>query len=208
MSHIALLALEDLQTLALEETTVGATEGELETTFYARLDTLRALASAQGHEEQEQWQIRVPNKVKGAPDYRLRCRKTVVDGVATYVQTIKLPNAGSTIGKTDMAENNFEVTEEIFALFKSMSNQGMCKIRYFFRQDHRDDPLQVDVFKLADGRTANWVKIDYEHKAGERDEPPSWPAGLVDIIRGDTKDPQAQAFIRDLYETVFNVVPK
>lgn len=207
MQHLALLALEDIGKPALEETTVGATEGELETTFYARMETLKLLSQAQGFEEQEQWQIKVPGKLEGQPNNRLRCRKTTVNGQTTYVQTIKCPKPGSTPGKTDMEENNFEVTEDVFRMFKAMSCEGMQKTRYFFKQGHRDEPLQIDVFKLATGQTANWVKIDYEHKPGEDDQPPSWPAGLVDIIRGDSKDPQDQAFIRMLYNEVFNVIP-
>jgi hypothetical protein len=199
-------------TLAFEEDAGGTTVGEKELVFYARLENLDALKTATGSEEQEQWQVKIyknghASSPGAQPDGRIRVRRTRYrDGQCNYVQTIKIPQKGSVMGHTKMDETSFEVTEDVFNQFRRLATDGMRKTRYFFTvTDERGQPtsLEVDVFPLTNGKTANWCKIDYEYSGGAAGTP-TFPPGFVDIIRGDTKDPHDRDFIMKLYSEIFH----
>lgn len=201
--------------IALEEQATGKASFEREYVFYAKLDDFSILKDATHSEFQEQWNLKID---KSADNYcfgRIRIRKTVANGETTYVQTIKTPVSSSSnvsdegnIAVPDASQNMFEVainaSEDAFAQFKLIADQGMIKTRYVFPIKDTDLKFEVDVFHLPDGKLSEWVKIDLEVNS-PLEEIPALPLGFSQAIMNqkDNQTDEEKQFILKLYDEVF-----
>ena len=194
-----------LKNIALEEAGEGKTVAERERTFYGCFDTgfFGSLKDCPS-EEHEQWEVRIPKSDDNRNGGRVRVRLTAANGAKQYVQTIKINEAGSAVGNTQVAETSFEVTEDVYTQFKLLATAGMHKFRreWTGEKDGQKTMLHIDFFPMGDGKLCNWCKIDYEYGPNDPDMP-AFPPGLTEIIPGDTSDPEEKAFIRSLYGDVF-----
>ena len=186
--------------MSLEEAATGVGAPEIEYVFYAKANLDWIVDEAQSTEDHEQWEIKVPKSEGNASAGRMRIRKTSWPGqrrMAEYALTIKtkLPDKG-----------DFEVTTpsspDAMAQFKTMSERGMVKRRYLLECPGRQSPWEIDVFFDETGQPHPWVKIDFELKGGETGCPPL-PPHFEQAVQSTSPDPAAQAFIRNLYDTVF-----
>lgn len=184
--------------LALEEEATGKTVIEQELVYYARLESLDTLKAASGSEEQEQWEIRIPKTEKNLSSGRMRVRKTTKDGNTEYVITTKIKREDG-----HEMETSVPSTEDAFTQFKLLSDAGMKKTRYFFPVEGRKEQFEVDVFPLADGKTSNWVKIDFEIIDDSTVAP--LPEGFLDAISSKSPEKEDKDFIWNLYEKVILV---
>lgn len=189
--------------ISTEEEATGTTAVEKEKVFYARIESMEPLSNyAATSELQEQWQLRIPKTDNNLSEGRIRVRATTTVSGIQYVQTIKIPTTNG------QDETSFEVTQSVFEQFKKLSNDGMIKRRYFIPIEGREEKWEVDVFNLPNGKTANWVKIDFEFKSETIVEPPRVPEFFIDVIPGSTQDPEEREFISTLYSDVFTAKPK
>lgn len=155
--------------VSLEEQANGKANAEKEYVFYAKLDDFDILKDATHSEFQEQWSLKIDKSADNYCSGRIRIRKTVANGEVTYVQTIKTPitspvntGYGDDVAVPDASQNMLEVainaSEDAFAQFKLIADQGMIKTRYVFPINGTDLKFEVDAFHLPDGKMSEWVK--------------------------------------------------
>ena len=186
-------------TLGLEEAATGETTIETEKVFYASIDSANVLLAADDVEHQEQYQVFIPKTDLNKQAGRLRVRATTKkDGVPVYVLTFKTKASSGGDHETSQV-----ISEDVFQQVKLIASNGMIKDRYFFNISDRSEKWEVDVFKMSDGKVANWCKIDYEFIGKIYRDIPPFPKGFSDVIPGDTTDPEEKAFISELYEKIF-----
>lgn len=203
MNSILKQALTPIYSVSLESAAEGATVQEREYEIYGRVNDLEALqASAERQEFQEQWGL--PCNVGGeagiSGNIRVRMTKSG-DDEAVYTQTIKVKQADSN------QENEMEISEDTFAIFRSLVPTGLKKTRYFFPVKGQDLTLEVDVFQNDDDVQHPMVKIDLEVPEGVTVDEVEIPFALEDVrvIKPGIKSPEDAEFVRTLFKNSFEV---
>ncbi len=190
------------QTVSTEDDVSGKKLKEIEQVYYGQI-TPDAFASLSNYESelQEQYAILKPNGT-------IRIRRKCINGVDTYVQTMKTWEVG-VVGKD---EAQHEVSADEFAMFKRLADSGFYKRRFFVPIN---DSLkwEVDAILNAAGEFTGWVKVDLEIPQGYTGEIPSHtelPFELSDSILGqfNTMTDDERARLKTLQTTVFEVLPK
>ena len=162
--------------LALEESSDGKANREIEYEYYGKLIDLSQLDKASSKEHHEQWEFKIPKTENNAGKGRIRVRKTIKnDGTIEYVNTTK-----SILEKSnDRIELSIPTTEDGFKQFRILSDTGMIKDRYMFPVD--DYVFEVDMFLKPDGTYHEYCKIDLEVKS-KTENIPEIPIKLEDLI--------------------------
>lgn len=184
-------AIEELTEIQPESMAAAANvdkKPEDEIVFYAQIGDWLGLDHADSKEAHEQWEIKIHSDSKAKRKVRVRqtTRMTHVETdpvtteakpVVTWTFTAKTKyDTGSQV--TGNMEENVEVNESLFQVFKRFAEKGMIKNRYTFmakevRIRHKGQDVhlpgstvgfEVDVFPLKGkpGSFAPWVKIDVE----------------------------------------------
>jgi len=187
--------------IALENETDGKVRAEIERVFYARLLDTKTLSNAQSHEDQEQWEIKIPKTDENAAAGRMRVRKiTYADGRVEFIRTTKMMLDGVP------SEVEFPSSEDEFNMFKAMAPVGMDKRRYYFPIPGREERFEVDVFRNPDGDFYRWIKIDLEIPNPEDPPPLKFPDGLIDeesLCQASSPEPEKKALVQELYSRIF-----
>jgi hypothetical protein len=175
--------------------TDGATVLEREYEIYGTIESIDALSAATGTEVQEQWGLPCNEGAEFGIFGNFRVRKSIKDGVTTYTQTIKVKEAEGN------EENEIEISEATYLLFKKLVPKGLLKTRYFFPVPDSDLILEVDVFKDTNDVPCLQVKIDLEVPEGVDVDKVSLPFTLTDVraIKPGKKSPEDNDFVRNLF---------
>lgn len=176
----------------------GSTTREREYEIYGRVADMEALQKASSSEFQEQWGIPCNEVVMGT----IRVRKTVKGDVTTINQTIKVKEEDGS------DENEMDISQETFDIFKKLVPRGLLKTRYFFPLEGTDFTLEVDVFQDLEGKQCDEVKIDIEVPDGVELDQIKIPFKLEDVrvIKPGIKTPEDGEYVRNLFVNKFEVV--
>lgn len=187
-----------LETLIPSMESNGETIREREYEIYGTLSDLEDLKKATGSEFQEQWGIPCNEVVNG----NIRVRKTVKNDVTELTQTIKVKE------QSGNDENNMDISQSTFDIFKKLVPRGLLKTRYFFPLEGTDYTLEVDVFQDLEGNQCNRVKIDLEVPDGVDVDKVILPFKLenVRVIKPGTKSQDDLDFVRSLFKEHYEVV--
>ena len=144
--------------LALEETSDGKANKEIEHVFYGRVTNLEELKNATAKENQEQWEIKIPKSDGNGGTGRVRIRKTTAsDGNIEYVMTTKT-------AEDDGSDTEVPIptTQANFEQFQRIAEAGMIKDRYSFHIEGSSLVFEVDMFIKPEGGYHDWCKVDIE----------------------------------------------
>ena len=184
------------QALAMEaEDTSGKAGVEIERELYVRVSDLTQLERAVSKERQEQWGIKVPKTKRNAAPGQLRVRRSEKDGKVEFIMTIKAVK-----GVGERRDVSMKVTEDVFDLFRTVSENGMIKDRFTFPVLGTDLVYEVDMFVMPDGSYAPWAKIDLENPPAKL---PPLPIMVEEMIDGKTSDPNEREKISQIYGEFF-----
>lgn len=191
--HILISALQMDGLVSLESLVAdGSTELEREYEIYGTVEDPAVLLKAERTEYQEQW---------GLPTHTgsIRVRETRQGDKTVYTQTIKIKTAEGN------EENEMEVSEETFNIFKRLVPNGLLKNRYFFPIPDSKLVLEVDVFQDLEGNVCPDVKIDLEVPAGVDISQVVIPFKLNNprIIKPGKKSAEDLEFVRTLFSTKY-----
>ncbi len=194
--------------ISLEERSDGATEDEHELVFYAKLTDISALANLK-YEDQEQWAYRFTSF--NNLNVQNRVRRTIAGETTQYTHTVKTFKFSQEQVPVK-SECCLEATSDLFELYKTISENGMRKRRFFlpFIVNQKEYTFEIDVFRNSDTEEtfSEWVKIDLEldpEKVNATDWVKHLPECITDVIDSRNPTPEQKAQITDLYETVFLV---
>lgn len=171
---------------------------EKEYVLYAKIEDPTVLDKAESFSIQEQWEIKIPKTHENVDSGRIRIRRNDVDGMVSYILTIK------TKVKEGEKEVELVASEDAFKQFKILAGNGMHKKRYVFPIEGTELKWEVDVFFMDEMKMSPYVKIDLEVK-----EPltklPDLPVGFTDIITNQKskQTDEEKRKIQELYNTVF-----
>ena len=180
---------------------IGSTAIEREYCWYARMTDPEVLNRALTKEDQEQWETHCcPDKFVLKMHGRIRVRKTTTGEKSICELTLKSPTESGFDAETEEV-----VSESMFNHLKSLCQRGLKKTRFTFACEGRSEKWQIDAFPNAEGKLADWVKIDFE-LADDQSQPPAlnqMPEGFTDFISAKSTDPKDKEFISTLYKDIF-----
>lgn len=196
--------------IALEESSDGKLNQEIERVFYARLEDFTQLQQAAGFEDHDQWEIDIARSERNASSGRIRVRKTTSEqGDVDYVLTSKIKMAGMVPEDHANLEVPTPSSQAQHEQFKLLADKGMIKRRFFFPVSGSELVWEVDVFftgKKAiqpELRYRPWVKLDLELKSPNQAVPPL-PMKFAEVIGHESERTEKQNEIVDwLYENEF-----
>lgn len=194
--------------ISLESNGVEKVEYELE--VYGKIVNFSEIEKLSVRNEyQEQYAIKKPRGT-------VRVRMTKDDSGTRYEMTTKTWDAQ----RNKRKEAELEVTEAMFEHFKSISDSGMIKRRYFIPFGQIVEELdigeittdlnwEVDVFLDLEGNRQEWCKIDLEGLP-ENVDLPELPIQLDEAITNQYGDrtPEEIDKLTDLFKNVFSVYPE
>lgn len=191
--HILLSAFQRDLLVSLESLIAdGTTVLEREYEIYGSIEDLSVLETAERKEFQEQWGL--PTNTGS-----IRVRKTIKGDETQYTQTIKIKGAEGN------DENEMDVSEETFLMFKRLVANGLIKTRYFFPVPNSELVLEVDVFQDLEGKPFNEVKIDLEVPEGMDISQVVIPFKLDNprLIKPGKKSAEDLDFVRGLFSSKY-----
>lgn len=177
----------------------GEAKFEREFEIYGRLTDLEALKSADSSEMQEQWGLLI-EKTEGNVAWGTIRVRAINDG-EQYILTSKIKHES---GNEEVEE---PTTRARFEQFRKLSDNGLKKIRYFYKATD-DLTFEVDVFLDKHDNPCPWVKIDLELPDGfDIDQLPELPFDLQDVrvIRPGRKNDEDLQYVRKLFDEFFNL---
>jgi hypothetical protein len=196
--------------LALEESSDGKAEKEIEFTYYGQLnDVNEVISNAKSSEAHEQWEIKIPKTDDNAGSGQMRVRKTSdLDGKnVSYKQTTKTKTKDG-----HRIEIGITTSEDGFKQFSIMSNRGMYKDRYNFPIDGLTIEFDLYYDKKVFDETGkkdyhDWCKIDIELPKTDHHLPDitQLPVSFKQLITSQPEEQSAEekAKIQELYDTLF-----
>lgn len=169
---------------------------EKEYVFIVLLKNLSQLRRAYKKVKIEQWQLKSKSRQQqnsGSIRARTIDNKEFILTTKRYMRNCKNYKVS--------AENETEITKEIFNDIKYLSPFGSKKTRYYFKID---DNLQweIDIFTVGRKRYP-WCKIDLEFKSKLK-QLPDFPVDVLEVITLD-RTPEQKKFVKRLYEGVFYI---
>ena len=174
--------------LSLEgKTPDGTVQLEREFVYYGKIVDIADLASASEHEEQEQWELRVPRSENSLYFGSIRVRRSVYSRdpeTAHYVLTMK--SLKDDVSGKDEVE--LPATEGMFEMIKRLATGGSIKTRYLFPIEGTDYKWEVDVYATnGEGGLSDWCKIDLEVDDPDY-QPPDFPIQMTEVIKNQPAD--------------------
>lgn len=196
--------------VALEETSDGKLNKEIEQVFYGKLENFDQLSGAAGCEYHEQWEIKLARNERNGGSGKIRVRKTTFeDDRIEYVLTTKVRMSGDNAGASANNEVSIPSTEAQFEQFKVLAESGMRKTRFLFPVPNSDLVWEVDVFSTGlkaiqpELRYRPWVKLDLELDNPNQEVPPL-PMEFAEVIgQESTRDERQNEIVDWLYENEF-----
>jgi hypothetical protein len=177
----------------------GGTVLEREYEIYGKLnkEEFDRLLQHGDFEHQEQWGMAIGKYSN------IRVRRTEsADGKVVYTQTMKK--------KTDEGnqENEMEVSEDTFTMFRSMIEKGLIKTRFIYPVEGTELKLEVDAFKDLEGNYVDTVKIDLEVPEGTDVSAIRIPFDLSDVrvIKPGKKTEDDLTYVRKLFSEKYEIV--
>ena len=193
--------------ISTEDDSSGKASSEKEYVFYAKLLDPSILENATKEEHHEQWGIRVEKNDKNMAAGRLRVRKIITGGSTEHVMTIKVEQKieqaqGGNAPAQNMKEVGISVSEDIFIMFRQMSDSGMIKTRYTIPFSGMN--LEVDRFYLPNNEFSDWVKIDLEAPK-PLEQMIELPEAFGEVVynQAHQQTPEEKELVTRLYENVF-----
>lgn len=193
--------------ISTEDDSSGKASTEKEYVFYAKLLDPSILENATKEEHHEQWGIKVEKNDKNMAAGRLRVRKIITGGSTEHVMTIKVEQKieqvqGGNAPAQNMKEAGISVSEDIFIMFRQMSDSGMIKTRYTIPFSGMN--LEVDRFYLPNNEFSDWVKIDLE-VSKPLEQMIELPEAFGEVVynQADQQTPEEKELVTRLYENVF-----
>ncbi|MCY1286151.1 hypothetical protein D9M68_17960 [compost metagenome] len=183
-------------TVSLESAANGETVVEREYEIYGTIEDTGVLAAATGTEFQEQWGMPCNEGAEYGIFGNIRVRKTTKgENEVEHTQTIKVKE------EEGNDENEIEIGEATFDIFKKLVPNGLLKTRYFFPVPDSELIFQVDVFQDTNGVQCMKVKIDLEVPEGVVIDQVTLPFKLTDVrvIKPGKKGPEDTDFVRSLF---------
>lgn len=194
---------------ALEESSDGKLNEEIEKVFYCRLDAkdVELLNQAAGYEDHLQWEIDIPRNEDNAAAGRLRVRMTVTpDAKVDYVLTSKIKMKGMSSEDHANLEVSTPSSEAQYKQFQLLAGKGMIKRRFFFPVPNSDLVWEVDVFPSQDksqGGFCLWLKLDLE-LTQPRQQVPAFPLPFVEVIGNEAERTEQQdEIVKWLYDNEY-----
>lgn len=183
-----IMSLEDLAANA------GEVKQEIEYTFFARVPDFEWIDASLLKEQQEQAEIHIDNGEKGFGQVRVRA---VNDRDYELCLKYKVP------GELGKREVETLVTKDMFELMLLMAPHSLRKKRYCYPIEGTDLKWEVDVFENIDGEPFDWIKIDLELMAKDKDmEIPPLPVPTVEKImaQASKRTPEEYKKVGELFE--------
>lgn len=189
---------------SFEERADGKTEDEYELVFYAKLDDVARLNTLR-YEDQEQWAY----KFTSFNDMKVqnRVRKTIANDTIQYTHTVKTIKFNN-LQVEALNECSIEGSQDLFDMYKSISETGMSKRRFFLPIiiNKTEFVIEIDVFRNGEDSFFEWVKIDIEMDPKNKvlaDWVKHLPDYLTDVIDYRNPTPEQKKQVDELYDTVF-----
>lgn len=189
-------AFDPAFTVSLEALPTGDTVLEREYEIYGTIADISVLAGHAGTEFQEQWGLACNEGAEFGIFGSVRVRKTTkAEEDPTFTQTIKVKE------EEGNEENEIEIAQPTFDLFKKLVPMGLLKTRYFFPMPDSELVLEVDVFQDLEGVQCMKVKIDLEVPQGVEVDKVVLPFTLTDVraIKPGKKSSEDADYVRTLF---------